>query len=98
MMMLNGRLPLAEKMYRRFHGLRPNGARTVSMCRIIPPVVVELGGLVGLIYRSDKWSPGLPHTYIHYMETPPRLVCNPEGSQLYIVGGNYQVTAKGIEG
>lgn len=97
-MMWNGIDPSAAHLFRRFHGFKPNCARTVSACRIIPPVVVELGDLCGLIYRSDKWRPGRPHTYIHYMETPPKLVCNPEGSQLYIVGGNYRITAKGIEG
>ena len=65
---------------------------------MIPPVVVELGELVGLIYRSDKGQPGQPLTYIHQMEDPPRLVSNIEGTQLYIVGGSYRVTPQGIEG
>lgn len=66
--------------------------------RLIPHVVVELGELAGLIYRSDKWQPGQPHTYIHIMETPPHLVCNVSGTQLYVVGGNYRITPRGIEG
>jgi hypothetical protein len=70
----------------------------VRHSRVIPPVVVELGELVGLIYRSDKGQPGLPLTYIHHMVDPPRLVCNIQGSQLYVVGGNYRVTPQGIEG
>jgi hypothetical protein len=32
------------------------------------------------------------------MEDPPRLVSNIDGTQLYIVGGSYQVTPRGIEG
>jgi len=32
------------------------------------------------------------------METPPRLVCDAKGKQLYIIGGNYKVTARGIDG
>jgi hypothetical protein len=32
------------------------------------------------------------------MQELPRLVCNPEGTQLYLVGGNYRVSARGIEG
>jgi len=70
----------------------------IRQSRVIPPVVVELGKLVGLIYRSDKDQPGRPQTYIHFMEEPPRLVSNVEGRQLYIVGGSYRVTAQGIEG
>jgi hypothetical protein len=59
---------------------------------------VELGQLAGLIYRSDKGQPGLPRTYIHFMQDPPWLVSNIEGTQLYIVGGSYRVTRRGIEG
>jgi hypothetical protein len=65
----------------------------------MPPIVVDLGELVGVMYRSDKGRPaGHPRTYIHRMEDPPRLVSNMEGTQLYIVGGSYRVTPRGIEG
>jgi hypothetical protein len=64
----------------------------------MPRVVVELGRLKGLIYSSDRGSCGMPKTFIHFMETPPVLACNPSGKQLYILGGNYRVTRRGIEG
>jgi hypothetical protein len=32
------------------------------------------------------------------MQTPPVLAANPEGTQLYILGGRYRVTRKGIVG
>ena len=51
-----------------------------------------------LIYRSDKWTPGIERTYIHVMQRPPRLVCDPHGTQLYLIGGGYRVTERGIEG
>jgi len=66
--------------------------------RLIPPVVVQLGTLAGLIYRSDKWTPGTMRSYIHMMESAPRLVCDPSGRQLYLLGGSYRVTERGIEG
>jgi hypothetical protein len=84
--------------YRTFNRFGPSRVRTVDHLRVIPPIVVELGELVGLMYRSDKGRPGQPRTYIHQMEDRPRLVSNIEGTQLYIVGGSYQVTARGIEG
>ena len=65
--------------------------------RIVPPVVVELGRLAALVYRSDKWV-GRPRTYIHVLEDPPRLVSDPAGRRLFIVGGSYRVTSRGIEG
>lgn len=69
-----------------------------SAHRIIPPVVVRLGTLQGLIYRSDKWTPGFDRNYIHFMEDPPLLVCSPQGNQLYVLGGSYRISARGIEG
>jgi hypothetical protein len=88
----------AISLYQAFNRFGPSHVVRISHPRVIPPVVVELGELVGLIYRSDKGRPGRPRTYIHFMENPPRLVCNPEGTQLYVVGGSYRVTQQGIEG
>jgi len=85
-------------LYRAFNGFKPSRVVKVHHPRVIPPVVVELGELVGLMYRSDKMQRGQARTYIHKMENPPRLVSNIEGTQLYIVGGSYQVTPRGIEG
>jgi hypothetical protein len=85
-------------LYHAFNGFEPSHVVKVHHPRVMPQVVVELGELVGLMYRSDKGQPGQPHTYIHRMENPPRLVSNIEGTQLYIVGGSYQVTPRGIEG
>ena len=85
-------------LYHAFNGFEPPHVVKVRHHRVIPPMVVELGELVGVMYRSDKGQPGQPRTYIHRMENPPRLVSNIEGTQLYIVGGSYQVTPRGIEG
>jgi hypothetical protein len=89
----------AAALYRRFNGFGALQAIKVKHRRLMPPVVVELGPLAGLIYRSNKGEPGRRlRTYIHAMEDPPRLVSNVEGTQLYIVGGSYRVGARGIEG
>jgi len=85
-------------LYHSFNRFGPSRVMKIRHSRTIPPVVVELGELVGLMYRSDKGQPGQPRTYIHRMENPPRLVSNIEGTQLYVVGGSYQVTPQGIEG
>ena len=70
----------------------------IRHARLMPAVVVNLGDLVGLIYRSDKRQAGKPRTYIHFMDDPPRLVSDVAGTQLYVVGGSYRVSARGIEG
>jgi hypothetical protein len=85
-------------LYQTFNRFAPARTMRIRHPRLIPPVVVELGDLVGLIYRSDKDQAGRPRTYIHIMESRPRLTSNVEGTQLYIVGGDYRVTARGIEG
>jgi hypothetical protein len=85
-------------LFRRFNRFPPHHNERVHHNRLIPPVAVELGELAGIIYRSDKWQPGKPQTFIHFMEDPPRLVSNVEGSQLYIIGGSYRITEQGIEG
>jgi hypothetical protein len=88
----------ATTLYQTFNGFAPTRMSTVRHSRLMPPVVVQLGELRGLIYRSDKHKPTRPSTYIHFMETPAILASNPEGTQLYIVGGDYRVTSRGIEG
>jgi hypothetical protein len=93
-----GRVQQGIDLYRAFHSFGPSRARILGRSRIIPPIVVDLGELAGVMYRSDKGQPGQPRTYIHRMEDPPRLVSNAEGTQLYIVGGSYRVTSRGIEG
>jgi hypothetical protein len=85
-------------LYRTFNGFEASEVIRVRHPRVMPPIVVDLGELVGLIYRSDKWHLGQPRTYIHFMQVPPRLVSDTDGRQLYLVGGRYRVTGRGIEG
>ena len=60
---------------------------------------VALGELLGVIYRSARLGAGRrSRAYIHLMRTPPSLVSNLKGTQLYIVGGRYRVTPRGIVG
>ena len=87
----------ASALYRRFTPLAGTLAPARLAQRLVPPVVVELGRLMAVVYRSDKWV-GHPRTYIHYMEDPPRLVSDVTGRRLFVVGGSYRVTARGIEG
>jgi hypothetical protein len=86
------------KRYSAFHRFPARQVMRVACRRVIPKVLVHLGTLRGLIYSSDRGEPGCPRNYIHFMETPPRLACDPAGRQLYILGGRYRVTVRGIEG
>jgi hypothetical protein len=95
---LNSMLEQGNTLYQTFNHFEASQTVTVKHSRLIPPVVVDLGELVGVIYRSDKGQSGQPQAYIHFMQDPPHLVSNVEGTQLYIVGGSYRITDRGIEG
>jgi len=88
----------ARHLFQECHSFEPPRVIRTNCRRLIPDVLVNLGELRGLIYRSDKGQCGQPRTFIHFMDTPPRLACDESGRQLYIVGGKYQVTSRGIEG
>jgi hypothetical protein len=88
----------ARSLFRSFHHFSPFGLRR-SRCRRTPPrLMVQVGQLKGLIYASDRGQCGRPRTFVHFLETPATLAANPEGTQLYILGGRYRVTHKGIVG
>jgi hypothetical protein len=87
----------ARSTYRSFHASPAAELVTLQWRRSMPQVLVHLGTLRGLIYSSDRGDGG-PRTYIHFMEDEPVLACDSKGTQLYIVGGRYRVTRRGIEG
>lgn len=61
--------------------------------------MVALGYLRGLIYQSTKEGEKKDQNYIHALEPALPLLCTDEdGLRLFIVGGDYRVTARGIEG
>jgi hypothetical protein len=88
----------AMALFQTFHHF-PCGGVTYQRCRrSMPKVLVRLGRLKGLIYSSDRGQQGRPRTFVHFLETPPMLACDEAGTQLYILGGRYRVTRRGIEG
>lgn len=91
-------LNAARTLFERFHRFAPPELRRAKCHRFIPPVLMHVGELRGLIYRSDRGQCGSPRTFIHFLRTPARLACDPEGRQLYVLGGHYRVTPRGIEG
>lgn len=93
-----GPMHQSQTLFRLFHNFPAPVVTRIRCARLIPRLLVQLGHLRGLIYSSEKGSPGHANTFIHFMEHPPLLTSNPEGTQLYIVGGRYRVTPRGIEG
>lgn len=90
-------LDLARRRFREFHASRPTVVIRAACRRTIPEVLVQLGTLRAVVYTADRGDGGA-RQYIHFMENEPLLTCDPKGTQLYIVGGRYRVTRRGIEG
>jgi hypothetical protein len=70
--------------------------RNFTMPHQLLQQVKDIGALRGVIYSRGHGSNY--RTFVHFMEDPPRLQCSTNGRQLFICGGSYQVTPRGIEG
>ncbi len=81
-----------------FHCFAPAQVVRAPCRRVIPEVLVHLGYLRGLIYSSDKQTPKQSRTYIHFMETPARLACNPARNPALHHRRTLPDHARGIEG
>lgn len=88
----------AEALFWQFHCFPPRRLIRLPQRREIPEVLAHVGELCGLIYRSDRGQRGQPCTFVHFFKLRPQLTCDGHGKHLYIVGGNYCVTSRGIEG
>jgi len=91
-------LSQAAQMFRRFHGFDPKTVTSVAGERSIPRTLVRLGDLVEVSYRSNKFD-RKTRDYVHKFGTPrPTLCTRPDGRGLFIVGGRFRNTARGIVG
>lgn len=84
-------------MFETFAGRKPQSTQRQRIDRVVPNVLVDLGSLRGLIY-SKRITNGPMRTFIHFMENPPRLMSDANGRRLFIIGGTYRITRRGIEG
>jgi hypothetical protein len=67
--------------------------------RIVRLPLKPVGELRGVIYRASRAPGEAPKNYVHFFQGRlPMLVTNPTGTRLYIIGGHYRVTQRGIEG
>jgi hypothetical protein len=74
------------------------GTRRLRTIRLAPPLM-PLGELRGVIYRASRAPGEVPQNYVHFFEQQfPVLAADPTGRRLYIIGGRYRVTKRGIEG
>lgn len=85
----------AADLYERFSG---HDAEVVGKVRVpnVPPVGVSIGTLDGVLYTTVR--DGVTEKYIHKFKAKdkPTLVVSPDGAQMFIVGGGYDFTERGI--
>lgn len=90
------RVERAKKFREEFHWGIP--AKKILRRKVSPPpkVLVGLGALEAVTYRTNKKGDG-PSSYIHDFEAPrPVLAMDVDNRRLHIVGGGYDVEDRGI--
>ena len=75
------------------------GITRVRIKRLVRLPLAPLGELRGLIYRASRAPGEVPKNYVHFFnQRLPVLAADPTSNRLYIIGGQYRVTKRGIEG
>jgi len=70
----------------------------VRVTRLVRLPLAPVGELRGLIYRARRAPGAAPQNYVHFFKRPPVLATDTGGQRLYVIGGQYRVTRRGIEG
>jgi len=85
----------AADLYERFSG---HEAEAIGKVRVnpMPKVGVAIGEVDGILYTTVR--DGVLEKYIHKFRRvdKPLFVVSPDGKQLFLVGGNYTFTERGI--
>ena len=85
----------AADLYERFSG---HEAEAIGKVRVnpMPKVGVAIGEVDGILYTTVR--DGVLEKYIHKFRKAdkPLFVVSPDGKQLFLVGGNYTFTERGI--
>lgn len=85
----------AADLYERFSGHDPEAIGRVTVPRL-PRVGVAIGEVDGILYSTIR--DGKLEKYIHkfHKRDRPLFVVSPDGKQLFLIGGNYSFTERGI--
>jgi hypothetical protein len=91
------------RTFKKWHAFSPHRITRVKAPSRIPRTMVQLGELEAIVYRSDKWAGGPDNPkgkhilYEHTTQRPrPVLATDPDGRDVFIVGGKMRVTADGL--
>lgn len=86
----------AVQRFTGFKGERPSSVSKVRMPEP-PRVMLTLGDCIGIMYRTHRG--GRTDNYLHRFKKSarPTLAVSSDGRTLYLLGGEYRVTDRGIE-
>lgn len=89
------RIAQAGRLFRDFRGENP-GRVDVLTVPAIPDVVLQVGECIGIMYRTKR--DGQVDNYLHRFvkKARPTLAVSSDGRILYLLGGAYRVTDRGI--
>jgi hypothetical protein len=85
----------AAALYKDFSGHEGDEVEIIAKPDI-PDAVLVIGELEGVIYSTVRDNE--PERYIHKFRKSSRamLCASPDGDQLFIIGGSYEFTDRGI--
>jgi hypothetical protein len=85
----------AARLYERFSGHEAEGIGRIKV-KALPKVGVAIGTIDGIMYTTIR--DGREEKYIHQFRAKdkPIFVVSPDGKQLFMIGGAYDFTERGI--
>lgn len=92
---VDARIRAASKLYKEFSGHEAESAEMIDVPDL-PEVGLAIGKCLGLLYETVR--DGEREQYIHRFKKSarPLLVSSFDGRQLYLLGGAYRFTERGI--
>ena len=89
------RIKRASRLFEDFTGERPQEI-TVTHKPAMPDVLLAVGEITGIMYQTVR--DGKLEDYIHEFKAKarPTFAVSHDGKQLYLLGGAYNFTARGI--
>jgi hypothetical protein len=87
-------LEKARALFKAFQYRYPREGELILLGGLDKPAVMfEVGNVLGLSYKAL----GNGADYYHDFSAPlPRLFCNAQGDQVFLVGGGYRFSARGF--
>lgn len=91
----NVQIKRASELYENFSGHEAELVETIKKPEY-PDVLIEIGDIDGILYTTTR--DGQIEKYIHkfHKDAKPLFCVSPDGSQIFLIGGEYDFTERGI--